>query len=156
MPGGGARPEGHGLCHIVPRHSGSLLYRPGPLPSVRGRRNAALRELAPGEFPKPSSASASPPVNGTVTVLLLRAGPARDGPVHTGRVGQRVVGARRGSRVVRVATATVMAVMMAVVVVTLLVMMHEALALCSGLSWAQGYPTSRTKVVPCPAGIQPQ
>lgn len=43
--------------------------------------------------------------------------------------------------------ATVMAVMMAVVVVTLLVMMHEALALCSGLSWAQGYPTSRTKVV---------
>lgn len=31
--------------------------------------------------------------------------------------------------------ATVMAVMMAVVVVALLVMMHEALALCSGLSW---------------------
>lgn len=50
--------------------------------------------------------------------------------------------------------ATVMAVMMAVVVVALLVMMHKALALCSGLSWAQGYPTSRTKVVP--AGIQPQ
>lgn len=64
----------------------------------------------------------SPPVNGSGTVLLLRAGAGMHGSVYREHPEQRVVGAQRGLIAVGVTTAMVVAVVM--MVVTLVAMTH--------------------------------